>query len=141
MEALLVLLFSVAPFEGRRLRARRIHEEIQAKRVGQRAQKEDSWIIDIAHGGGVAGSYGYYAETECVLAISDPLGNVAYWCGRASANGISERKAAMACVSGVEDLFDGRVKNQERIAYAWEIAKALHQEAIPPLVVLAATAE
>lgn len=124
-------------FTGRRLRARRVDEESCAIRAKERALEKGDWVALVDHGGGVANSYNYPAETECVLALSDPLGNVVCWVGRAPANKVTDRGAAKACVRGAGDLFDDRIKNEERLGRAFEALKRRHREVIPEMMVIA----
>jgi len=135
------MIFAAAQFSGRRLRARRVDEEAFAYSVRGRALEEDRWIADVIHGGSVANAYGYSAETECVLAISDPNGIVVYWTGRASANKVTYRGAAEACVPGAGDLFDERIKSSERKELARKVLQDAHRREVPAMVVLAICAK
>ena len=124
-------------FEGRRLRVRRVDEDSFAGRVAERAIEEDTWVADVTHGGDVANAYRYPAETECVLAISDPFGNVVVWTGRAPANKVTLRGAAEACLGGSGDLFDLRIKSEDRRTEALKILKDLHNKHVPAMLVIA----
>jgi len=121
---------AVVPFVGRRLRVRYCDAEWFANYVSERAIKRGDWVIDVMDGGGVCNSYGWPAETECVLAISNPQGYTAYWTGRAPANKITSTGAAAACLphkfEAIADLFDGRVRRPERIEAARKLARELH---------------
>jgi len=115
----------------RRLRVRRVNEESLARYVAAEARKDDTWVVDVRHGGTVANAYGYPAETECALAVASPAGLVIVWLARASANATTERGAAEACLLGAGDLWDGRVKREERKDAAWELIKATFAEEMP----------
>lgn len=133
----MVNIIYARPFEGRRLRERRVDEESLARSVGERALAADDWVVDVDHGGGVANAYGYPAETECVLAVSDPFGIVVVWTNRVRANKVTYRGAAEACVSGAGDVFDLRVKSPERKQDALKTMIDRHRQEVPAMVVIA----
>lgn len=127
-------------FTGRRLRARRVDEDYFARWTAERAEEVSDWVFDVNHGGDVCNSYGYRAETECVLAVSDPFGNVVFWVGRADANKITKRKAAEACLPGAGDLFDERVKSDDRKETARRLLIQEHETYFPAMMVIASAA-
>lgn len=127
-------------FTRARLRVRRVDEISWAQSVAEQALESDDWFADVIHGGGVANAYGYPAETECVLALSDPFGNVIVWCARAPANSVTERGAAEACVAGSGALFDGRVRSCLRKQEALQILQEEHHAVFPPMLVIASAA-
>ncbi len=133
------MIFAATSFSGRRLRTRRVTEESFAKSVGRRALKQDDWVVDVTTGGGVCNSYGYPAETECVLAVGDPMGVVVYWTSRAPANKVTLRGAAEACLVGAGDLFDKRVKSASAKEITLDFLKRSHRQIIPAMVVIAAS--
>lgn len=82
-----------------RLRSRGVaFDHAAAVQLGERAQQQGVWQYHCAHGGRVAKSYRYRAETETVVAIASPAGEVAVWYGRASAHSLTLRSAARAAV-------------------------------------------
>lgn len=92
-----------------RLRARTVDTDSVAVRVSAHAMAAGSPAYLVRHGGGVANSYGYPAETECVVAVGLPNGNVAVWASQTSANKVTLAGAARAAVGPVAgDLWDGR---------------------------------
>lgn len=124
-----------------RLRVRRLHENVIASLAASAAIKTNKWQFLVEHGGDVCNSYGYPADTECCLAISDPCGNVVIWMSRTSANKVTKRRAAYECIAIAGDLFDIRIKNEERRAKVREDLKKLHANYWPPLELLANAAE
>ena len=132
-----MIVIDAVPFKGPRLRARRVDEDYFAESVSQRAQKQNEWVVDVEHGGGVANAYKYPAETECVLAVSDPFGIVVYWTARTRANMVTYRGAALACLAVAADLFDERVKSVERKQEVLDLLKDAHQRVVPAMVVIA----
>ena len=134
-----MLVHLVRPFEGRRLRVRRVDENWLAERVAERATEIDDWVFEVEHGGAVANCYGFPAETECALAVSDPFGVVVLWTARAPANKVTERGAAEACVSGAGDLFDKRV-GSERKSLARDLLVQRHRFLVPAMEVIALAA-
>jgi len=134
------VIYTLKPFKGRRLRTRRVDEEAHANYVAQRARETDSWQVDVDHGGGVANSYGFPANTECVLALSDPFGIVTLWTGRTRANGVTLRSAAEACFQGSGDLFDLRIKSPERRQLVFSKLMEKHRQEVPAMVVIAVAA-
>lgn len=129
-------LIPIVPFTGKRLRARRVDEEFFARFVSDTALEEAAWRVNVTHGGAVANSYGYKAETEGVLAISNPQGIVCYWTVRVPANKVSDRKVAEACVPGLGDIFDSRC-GTERQRLAQEKAVRVFNEHVPAMLVIA----
>jgi hypothetical protein len=85
----------------RRLVVRRVNEHALAALAASKAG-DGKLGYACAHGGGVANCYGYPAETEVALAISDGLSTVVYL-SRVPARNVTYHKAANACVptSGV----------------------------------------
>lgn len=133
-------VIEVTSFGARRLRARRVCEENVAAHAARKAAAQDDWYATVRHGGDVANAYKYPAETECVLAISDPFGNVALWTGRKRANGVTCRGAAEACLEGTGPLFDERIKNPSLREAAMQLLKDEHARAFPPMLVIAQAA-
>ncbi|MCI0557539.1 MAG: hypothetical protein MN733_03510 [Nitrososphaera sp.] len=128
-------------FEGRRLIARRIDEDSLAKNTATKAKDSGEWQYKAIHGGDVCNSYGYPAETECGLAISDPYGNCVVWVGRAPANKVTLRKAADRCLYPAGDLFDKRIKNQDRLEFTRKVMKKIHSSYWSDLEILASAAD
>jgi hypothetical protein len=82
-----------------RLRERAVaFDDAAAVALGERAQQTAAWQYHCAHGGSVANSYRYRAETEAVVAIAAPDGAVAVWYARANAHAVTLRSAARAAV-------------------------------------------
>ena len=74
--------------------------------------------IRAAHGGSVANSYGYKAETETLVTVAFPLGYVVQWHDRANANKVTFAWAG--------DLFDKRCgKARKKTSRQDWITKAL----------------
>jgi hypothetical protein len=95
-------IIAARPFRGQRLRARRVDEASFCELVSARARKTEDWVFDAINGGGVTPSYKAPTQTECVLAVSDPLGIVVYWTARMDASlarrrGRSRFHSAIAC--------------------------------------------
>lgn len=130
------MIIKIEELQVPRLRVRRIDEMSIAQQAQRRAIEENRWVIWIEHGGGVANCYGYPAETECALVVSDPCGCVFVWTGRTSARGVTDRSAAESCFPGSGDLFDGRVKSPTRLSNARNIIKESHAKKFAPLEVL-----
>lgn len=127
-------------FQKPRLRARRVSEDSFARWVAERAKRADDWVYDVTHGGSVCNSYGYKADTECLLAVSDPFGNVLCFPGRARANKVSERGAANACLEGAGLLFDLRVKDDLTKESVRKMLQSLHEQHFPAMLVIATAA-
>lgn len=121
-----MLIRFVNQFSGRRLRARRVDETAFAELTARRAIESDDWVFAVDHGGGVASSYGFSAETECVLAVSNPFGVVVCWTARAWANKISDRGAAAACLPSSGEYFDLRVKGDRKSLAREFLMSAFH---------------
>jgi hypothetical protein len=101
-----------------RLRARRVDESALAERARAEAQAEHTWSIRAIHGGGVANSYGYPADTEAAVAVADPEGRTVVFMARLRANKVTTAGAANCCLAGVRPLFDDRYRDEARIEAA-----------------------
>jgi hypothetical protein len=134
------VIIAAESFVGRRLRTRKVDEVCLAKSTARRAIEQSDWFIDVEHGGTVCNSYGYKADTECALAVSNPFGVVVYWTGRCSANKATYRKAADVCFPGAGDLFDERVKDEDRKQNVRNLLMAAHEEHAPAMLVIAVAA-
>lgn len=134
------MIICAEPFTGRRLRVRRIDEAAFARRMANLAIERGDWVFEVEHGGSVCNSYGYRADTECVLAVSDPFGNVVYWTGRAPANKVTNRSAANACFPHAAVLFDGRVTSKTVKEEARRILMAEHGKFCPAMLTIAVAA-
>lgn len=108
-------------FGKQRLRVRRVNEQAFAESAAAEAQAERRIVIRVIHGGAVANTYGYRAETEAALVVALPSGHAALWCARLPANKVTYRGAAEACLAGTGDIFDGRT-GKARTAEATGIA-------------------
>lgn len=75
--------------EGPRLRARRVDENRAAQVAIRQAKTTGKPVIYVTHGGGVANSYGYKADTEGCVAIATPDGRAVVWVGRLPANKVT----------------------------------------------------
>lgn len=129
-----------------RLRVRRVDETRAAELVRNRAVAQNRFVVDVFDGGSVANRYGYPAETECVLVIAGQCGNAVIWCGRARANKVTRRSAAMACLPSiadifVADLFDLRVNDNSRKARAMDRLISLFHSYWTPILRLASVAD
>ena len=114
-----------APPTGRRLKVRSVGIREAARDARQRALESGKWRAVCRHGGDVNNSYGYPAETEAVLAVSDPRGRVVVWFRRLPANKVTLGGAAGACLEYARPLWDaryGKVAEQE----AWRQIKRVH---------------
>lgn len=74
-----------------RLRQRRVELPSELSRA-------NSWTFYCNNGGSVAKSYNYPAETETLVAIAGPTGDVVAWWGRTSAKGVTARSAAASAL-------------------------------------------
>lgn len=110
-----------------RLRVRRVNETALADAA---RSTDGKWHIKVRNGGSVANSYGYRADTEAALAVSDPHGTVVVWVARLSANKVTARGSAEACLCTTGDLFDARVLSAARKATAWDVIKRAHALAV-----------
>ncbi len=114
-----------------RLRVRRVNEHALAAETRQKAIRTGSWAIRCRHGGSVANAYKYPADTEAVLAVSNPAGLTVVWMARLPANKVTLAGSANACLSGSRALFDKRYGEAAAEA-VWENIKALHRLVFPP---------
>ena len=95
-------------FTGSRLRVRRVDtDKLVASAIAQ-AAFEGKPRVDVEHGGEVANSYGYRAETEAALVVAFPDGSHVLWTARVPANKVTWAGAASACCPVARDLYDGR---------------------------------
>lgn len=83
-------------YTGRRLKERRVDENCPVRIFRNRPPKEP--FIQIAHGGDVAGSYGYPAQTEAIVTVAFPNGDVVQWGCRLRANGVTHGGILAACL-------------------------------------------
>jgi|SRR5882672_4798633 len=107
-----------------RLHKRRVDVNFEALSITALAQ--GMWLYHVEHGGEVANSYGYPASTEVCIAVVAPDGRCAAWHGRAPANKVTERSAAVFATDGFpfpsqhfgypEDYWDLRVGDDRRDA-------------------------
>ncbi len=121
-----------------RLKARLVNVGEVSEEAKSSAETNDDWGYAVSHGGGVAVSYGWRAETECVLAVSNPAGLVVVWLTRDSANSITYRRAANACIQGAGDLWDSRITNEERLQLAKKIMQKAFEKEVTVLDQIAA---
>lgn len=133
------MIIAAKSFEGKRFRVRRVDEEAFTEKVRQKALSLDDWVVDVTHGGTMGSQWG--THTECILALSDPVGIVVYWASRVSSNKPTRRGAAQACFLDAGDLFDARLKDNSRKQFALEALKKAHRAAVPAMVVLAMAAK
>lgn len=111
---------------GRRLRVRAVSVAGAVASAREKALAEKKWKAVCYDGGGVANSYGYSAQTECVLAVSDPRGRVVAWFCRRPANKVTAGGAAAGCFSPARPLFDSRYgAAAEHVA--WREIKRVHR--------------
>jgi len=120
-------LTTIKPFGRNRLRARRVNEELVARWAAEEATQHGIWHLELDHGGTVANNYGYAAETEWAVAISDPEGNVKLWCGRIAANKVTKGGVVAQVHPSLRPLFDGRYCDAERLAAVDRLA-TIHED-------------
>lgn len=115
-----------------RLRAREIDIKWFTEYCRSKAVLTKSFVIKIRNGGTVAKSYGYFAETEIAVAISDPIGRVVVWYDRGNAYGISDSSILSKCLSeepkalvqAISDEFRKTTQQDEKLIKI--VIKALH---------------
>ena len=94
-----------------RLRDRRIREQQLADAVIETAVQTGEWAFGVSHGGGAPRPLGTSPtpSTEVAVVVAHPtMGLAVVWRNRALAPGITERRAAEACLPVSGDLWDGR---------------------------------
>lgn len=137
------MIIAAKPFGDKRGRfhVRGVNEESFAEQVGRDAKSIDDWLVNVTHGGAAPINLRQFrTETECVLAISDPFGNVVYWTGYASGNKPTFRSAAEACFYGAGDLFDEHT-NQKTKDYGTRRLQYAHRQIMPAMMVIALAAK
>ena len=104
----------------KRLRVRRVDEDAAAVAALDAAREKGRAVIKACHGGTVANSYGYPAETEGCISIAWPDGHIWQVVVRLPAN-----KATLSGVFrhawGKPGLFDDRYTRDHRRALAREV--------------------
>ena len=123
---------------NKRLRVRRVDEGALAKRVRSLAT-DGKLHAQVEHGGTVCNSYGYRADTEAALAVSDGRITVVFM-SRVSANKATKFGAANACVPGAGAVWHSRL-GDIHTQNAWAALRAAFDDAFTPLELLAACAD
>lgn len=83
---------------GRRLRKRRVHEVLTASVLSRTALQQKRLLIDIRHGGTVFSSYSHFVETEGLVTVAFPTGDVVQWGARLPAKGVSKSAVVVTCL-------------------------------------------
>lgn len=83
-------------YTGKRLKERRAYEVGYAVYATKQAKKDP--FIGVTHGGDVAGSYGYPADTEGLVTVAFPNGDVVQWGCRLRANGVTHGGVLATCL-------------------------------------------
>ncbi len=96
-----------------RLRVRRVNEKSILNSVIAAAEAEGRPKIHATHGGGVANSYGYPADTEGVVAVGFPDGSGWVKVARLPANKVSLGGVFRRC-TGFSGLFDDRFSKKTK---------------------------
>lgn len=86
---------------GRRLRTRRLDEKKIAGHRAASARLFDEVIIDVTHGGAVSGRYGHEAETEALVTVAFPNGDVVQFGDRLNASKATRSGVLAACIGEV----------------------------------------
>lgn len=84
-------------YTGRRLRKRQVNEVTTAKWTARRAQKADTPIVDVRHGGEWFG-HRDSAETEGLVTVAFSDGRVCQWGCRLSASKVTHSGVLAACL-------------------------------------------
>ena len=124
---------------NKRLRVRRVDEDALAAKVRAQAATSGRLTAEVAHGGTVCNSYGYRADTEAALAVSDGRITVVFM-SRVSANKATKFGAANACVPGAGAVWHPRL-GDIHTQNAWAALRAAFDDAFTPLELLAACAD
>lgn len=99
----------------RRLRLRRVNEELLAKEVSTRASDKNkfSWIV--AHGGSVCNNYGYPANTEGAVIACIPRHKPLVWVTRLPANKVTLSGVIAACLGeALRPVVDKRFSKENK---------------------------
>jgi len=123
---------------NKRLRVRRVDEGALAKRVRSLAT-DGKLHAQVEHGGTVCNSYGYRADTEAALAVSDGRITVVFM-SRVPANKATKFGAANACVPGAGAVWHSRL-GDIHTQNAWTALRVAFDAAFTPLELLAACAD
>ncbi len=107
----------------RRQRVRKVNDHAMIVTAQRKAIRDQEWVIEAEHGGTVPNSYRYPAETEAVVVVCDLQGRCVRWLDRVPANKATLRGVAAALFQGTEvaDLWDGRIKDADRVRKAREV--------------------
>ena len=124
---------------NKRLRVRRVDEGALAKRVRSLAT-DGKLHAQVEHGGTVCNSYGYRADTEAALAVSDGRITVVFM-SRVPANKATKYGAANACVPGSGWVWHGSRTHDDLVPAAWKAVRDAFDGAFTPLELLAACAD
>ncbi len=98
-----------------RIRVRCIDVEALATHLVRLAITKGGPVCDADHGGSVANSYGYAAQTEGAVLVAFPSGQVAVWAAQLPANKVTLSGVASA-TAGYAYCWDGRVGDAKREA-------------------------
>jgi len=94
-------------YTGKRLLVRRVYEDRLARSLHKRSPADP--IIVVTHGGDVQGAYGYPAETEAIVTVAFPSGDVVQWGCRLRANGVTHGGILAECLGDwARPYADGR---------------------------------
>lgn len=114
----------------KRLRVRYVDEGALAEETRTAAIACGAWRASARHGGTVCNTYGYSAETEAALCVSDTSGRVVTWGGkRIPANKATLSGVAGATLPACRPIFDHRYGSQ-REEKAWDDVKSAHRRAV-----------
>lgn len=91
-----------------RLRVRRVDEKAVIGCARADARTSGKPVIQVGHGGDVANAYKWPAETETILVVAFPNGDVWGEVNRVPANKVTLAGAAEAAIPEARPLFDGR---------------------------------
>ena len=124
---------------NKRLRVRRVNEQALAARTCAKAI-DGRLHAEVEHGGTVCNSYGYKADTEAALAISNGRITVVIM-SRISANKATKFGAANACVSQCGVIWHAGAPGDRFVDRAWAMIRAAFDANVTPLEMLAACAD
>jgi hypothetical protein len=114
-------------YTGRRLKERRVHETGFA--TWAQIHAKENPVIEIDHGGDVAGSYGYPAQTEAIVTVAFPNGDVVQWGCRLRANAVTHGGILATCLGNWARAFGddrfGEARREEVRELIIEVAREI----------------
>jgi hypothetical protein len=117
-----------------------VDENALAAKVRAQAVTSGQLTTEVEHGGTVCNSYGYKADTEVALAISDGRMTVVFM-SRVSANKATKCGGANACIPGSGFVWHGGRLNEGYVTASWSVIRLAFEEAFTQLELLAACAD